>query len=317
MNLTQIEYFFVTAKAGSFSLAAKNSYVAQQTLSESVSALEKEWGLPLFERHRGGITLTEFGKAMLPQCEFLLTAAGRIVGFAERYRNSLSSTFTLVYDAACLKPSGSSFSVERIAEVGKDVGDVAFNLFELSSDACLAAVERGTADMAIVVGEPDPSRFLFTRLSTVFFLAVLPADHALAGKDVVSIGDLADLVLFPRPDLGPIYQQIVAGYRKYGIEPRFLGSPIAYTAENTQAFVAQGRGADISPAHFADLPHRNVAYRPLAEEDAIILPIGLAEKLGNKDNPIGAKLKSQILSLVPFHWTDPPQQAPGARAHLR
>lgn len=105
MNLTQLEYFFIAAKAGSFSLAAKNSCVAQQTLSESITALEREWGLPLFERHRGGITLTDFGRAMLPQCEFLLTTAGSIVGFAKGYRAALSATFVVACDSICLKSS--------------------------------------------------------------------------------------------------------------------------------------------------------------------------------------------------------------------
>lgn len=105
MNLTQLEYFFIAAKTGSFSLAAKNFYVAQQTLSESITALEREWGLPLFERHRGGITLTDFGRAMLPQCEFLLTTAGSIVGFAKGYRAALSATFVLACDPICLKSS--------------------------------------------------------------------------------------------------------------------------------------------------------------------------------------------------------------------
>lgn len=303
MNLTQLEYFYLAAKAGSFSLAAKNSYVAQPTLSEAVSALEKEWGLPLFERHRGGIALTDFGEAMLSQCEILLTMAGRVAGFAERYRNSLSSVFTLAYDTTCLSPEGNGLSAEKLLGLGESAGDVDCRLVGLSSDACLAAVERGTADIAIVVGEPDPAKYLFSWLCNIHFLVALPADSELASRDSIRIGDLADFVLFPRPDLGSVYQRIVSGYRRYGIEPRFAESPIAYTRENTQSFVGEGRGIDISPAHFANYSCENVVYRSLVEEDGIVLPAGLAEKLGNKV-ATGAKLKQAIMSLGISRWEE-------------
>lgn len=42
MDVRQIEYFVLAAKAGSFSAAAKSAFVTQQTLSASVASLEGE-----------------------------------------------------------------------------------------------------------------------------------------------------------------------------------------------------------------------------------------------------------------------------------
>ena len=51
MNFQSIQYFLQTAKKKSFSLAAQDLYITQQTLSASVASLEKELGCRLFVRH--------------------------------------------------------------------------------------------------------------------------------------------------------------------------------------------------------------------------------------------------------------------------
>ena len=51
MNFQSIQYFLQTAKRKSFSLAAQDLYITQQTLSASVASLEKELGCRLFVRH--------------------------------------------------------------------------------------------------------------------------------------------------------------------------------------------------------------------------------------------------------------------------
>lgn len=61
INFLNMKYFLVVAEAGSFSAAAKQLYIAQQTLSEHVAQIEKELGTKLFERTRP-LTLTPSGE---------------------------------------------------------------------------------------------------------------------------------------------------------------------------------------------------------------------------------------------------------------
>ena len=65
MNLAHLHYFNAAARNGSFSQAAKQLFVAPQTISTAVAALEREWGLSLFDRKASGIELTGAGAAML------------------------------------------------------------------------------------------------------------------------------------------------------------------------------------------------------------------------------------------------------------
>ena len=51
MNFQNIDYFLQVARKRSFSQAAEELFITQQTLSASIASLEKELGCPLFIRH--------------------------------------------------------------------------------------------------------------------------------------------------------------------------------------------------------------------------------------------------------------------------
>ena len=78
MELEQLRNFLAAAEAGSFSAAARSLYISHSTICRSVSALEEELGVRLFERSSRDFRLTEAGEALLPQVQSLLAAAEKI-----------------------------------------------------------------------------------------------------------------------------------------------------------------------------------------------------------------------------------------------
>ena len=78
MELEQLRHFLAAAEAGSFSAAARSLYISHSTICRSVSALEEELGIRLFERSSRDFRLTEAGEALLPQAQSLLDAAEKI-----------------------------------------------------------------------------------------------------------------------------------------------------------------------------------------------------------------------------------------------
>ena len=50
MNFLNLHYFLVTAEEMSITRAAKRLFISQQALSAHISNLEKEYGVPLFDR---------------------------------------------------------------------------------------------------------------------------------------------------------------------------------------------------------------------------------------------------------------------------
>ncbi|MFY9765728.1 MAG: LysR family transcriptional regulator, partial [Mycobacterium sp.] len=65
MELRHLEYFVAVAAELNFSRAAERIHVVQSALSASVSRLEKELGVDLFDRSKRQITLTVAGEVFL------------------------------------------------------------------------------------------------------------------------------------------------------------------------------------------------------------------------------------------------------------
>ncbi|MGH2548466.1 MAG: LysR family transcriptional regulator [Thermomicrobiales bacterium] len=60
--MIEIEAFIAIAQTGSFTAAAAQVFITQPAISRRIELLERELGAPLFERGRGGATLTDAGE---------------------------------------------------------------------------------------------------------------------------------------------------------------------------------------------------------------------------------------------------------------
>ena len=70
----QLEAFVEAARRGSVTRAAEALFVTQPALTARLNALEKTIGAPLLVRRRGGVRVTEAGRAFLPYAERALQA---------------------------------------------------------------------------------------------------------------------------------------------------------------------------------------------------------------------------------------------------
>ncbi len=88
MTFQQIRYFDAIVRTGSMSHAADQLFISQPSLSVSISNLEKELGVPLFERRGRSVTLTAEGEAFVPHAQQILQS----VEEARIHMNALSQS---------------------------------------------------------------------------------------------------------------------------------------------------------------------------------------------------------------------------------
>ncbi len=69
MELSHLKYFQLTAKLQHITKAASQLYISQPALSKTISKLEHELGVKLFDREGKGLYLNEYGKAVLKHTE--------------------------------------------------------------------------------------------------------------------------------------------------------------------------------------------------------------------------------------------------------
>lgn len=75
MEMIEIEAFVAIARAGSVSRAAVVLRLSQPAMSRRIDLLEREVGVPLFDRVPSGVRLTDAGEAFLPYAWQVLAAA--------------------------------------------------------------------------------------------------------------------------------------------------------------------------------------------------------------------------------------------------
>ncbi|WP_106316944.1 LysR family transcriptional regulator [Actinoplanes italicus] len=75
VQLQQLRYFVAVAETRHFTQAADELGVSQPTLSKQIHTLETSLGAPLFERIRGGVTLTVAGETLLPLAQRMIADA--------------------------------------------------------------------------------------------------------------------------------------------------------------------------------------------------------------------------------------------------
>jgi DNA-binding transcriptional LysR family regulator len=245
VDLRKVRYFMAVARHGNFSRAAEDLHVAQPVLSRQIRALESELGVVLFVRGRSGAALTSAGTQLAADAEPLLAdaeALRRRVAQAARKSGQFTVAFMpgLIVTGAvrAFAAAHPELTVEVLRTSRADQTEVLLD---------------GRADVSYVRLPVDRHGLQVLPLAREPQFVVLPAEHGLAGKECVSIGDLAGEHLLQHPDIVPEWRDVAAemrGRRRLP-PPRFT-----HTVEEKLEQVAIGRGIIVLPESAASLHAR-------------------------------------------------------------
>ena len=144
MTLTQLEHVLSAHKEGSFSRAARACGITQAALSNSVAKLEDELGERIFSRTTRQVTLTPFGKRLVPHIEQVLGGRDALVGVAKAQQ----APTTTVLGHSPLIPSG------LLAQIVGAIRDAGFGteirLIEENLSDLLQRLGEHTIDLALL-----------------------------------------------------------------------------------------------------------------------------------------------------------------------
>jgi DNA-binding transcriptional LysR family regulator len=89
LDLGAVRTFLAVVDDGHFTEAADRLGMTQQAVSKRVARLESDLGIPLLNRSRAGVTLTEDGAAFLPNARALISLADQAAGMLRGRRRAL------------------------------------------------------------------------------------------------------------------------------------------------------------------------------------------------------------------------------------
>lgn len=188
MNLRQIEVFRTIMVTRSMTGAAKALHVSQPAVSRLVSHTELRLGLKLFERIKGRLYPTPEAEQLFAEVTAVYNSVQRVNQVAEDLLDHRSGLLRV----ACSANLSQSLMPRAIGDFMKRHPKVRILLQTESPQAVLQHLFAQQVDIGVAympIAHPAVSMELLYENRMV---AVLPADHRLAGRREVHIDDLVD-----------------------------------------------------------------------------------------------------------------------------
>ncbi len=222
MQLQQLRYFIEVAQTGSISTAAKNLYLSQPSLSQQIINLEKELGISLLIRHSRSVSLSDAG-------EQFLVHARRIVGETEQLselmqKHSLLQTGTLHIGMLWIA------NHLNLLDILSDYKKIYTGLqYELTIDGSLSLLEKLSMrklHAAFIIGNEhalaQQKDLFFRKIQEEHYVAVVPAESPLAGRESLSVQELRDVPLILPDKKSALYRHLQQYFDQYYIKPNCI-----------------------------------------------------------------------------------------------
>lgn len=95
MNLSQLYYFRKLSELQHYTKAAKELYITQPALSDAIRSLEKELGVPLFQKEGRNVKLTRYGREFSVYVHDALRELDKGIEVMHEYVGKLSGTLSI------------------------------------------------------------------------------------------------------------------------------------------------------------------------------------------------------------------------------
>jgi DNA-binding transcriptional LysR family regulator len=186
VEVRELRYFIAVAEELNFTRAAERLGMAQPPLSAAIGKLERKLGVRLLERTSRRVALTPAGAVLLEQGR---VAAEGVAAAIERARRAAAQAGLLT---VAVKPgAGTHLLGEIIRRYSRDPRMPEVHVLFGHPGGPATAVRSGVADVAILRAPFDKRGLDAELLLAEPRVAVLPADHRLAGRRELRRADLA------------------------------------------------------------------------------------------------------------------------------
>jgi DNA-binding transcriptional LysR family regulator len=279
LDLRLVRYFTAVADHRHFGRAAAELRVAQPSLSRQIRHLEQQLGTRLLDRTPQGTRLTEAGEVFLPRARALLRSAAQAAtatqAAAQPSRITIGYTPGIIVTPAVrnLRRQQPDADVHTLHLEWSEPRDA---LLDHRVDAVVTRLPLQTDGLHVTILYDEPRVLL------------VPLDHRLAGKESVTLEDIAGEPMPRLPD--PVWNAY------WRVDPRPDGSPapdgpLVEALEDKTELIAAGQAVAIIPGGMqTGSPRRDLTTIPLhgVEPSHVVL----ATRAGDRSRLVAAFRKS-------------------------
>ncbi|MAZ27299.1 MAG: DNA-binding transcriptional regulator OxyR [Cytophagaceae bacterium] len=186
MTITQLKYVLAVAENQNFTKAAQKTFVTQPTLSMQIQKLEDELDIQIFDRSKKPIELTDIGKKIVNQARNIVNEANRISDIVDQQKGFIGGEFKLGVIPTVMPTLLPMFLRNFINKYPK----VKLSIEELPTETILEKLQEGHLDAAIAATPLQQENIKERPLYYEPFMAYVPSNHRLRGKDKIDVNDL-------------------------------------------------------------------------------------------------------------------------------
>ncbi|MBF0738743.1 LysR family transcriptional regulator [Staphylococcus arlettae] len=194
MDIKQMSYFVEVVNEGGMTNASKSLYIAQPTISKAVKDIEKELGMPLFDRSKRELKLTDAGQVFYQKCKEILALYNNLPVEI----NSLLGLETGHISIGLSAVMNMNKFIQILGEFHKLYPNITYNLVENGGKMIESQLANDEIDIGITTLPVDGTIFNSIPLYQEDLKLVVNKEHHLAHRKTVEMKELAneDFILF-------------------------------------------------------------------------------------------------------------------------
>ncbi|WP_300550940.1 LysR substrate-binding domain-containing protein [Roseovarius sp.] len=258
LRLRQLEALECVAETGSMTRAADVLGISQPAVSRLLSDLATEVGFQLFDRRGGRLIPTQEARFLLPDIHRLLEMLDHI-GEVSRHLTDRKAGHLRI---ACLPGFATSHLPEILARFLSDRPGVTATIEPDRPERILEWIVGEQYDVAIT-DNFDAHPAVTSETILVRSVCIMPEDHPLLAREVITPADLADERLIHTRRDSAFYRELTEAFLSQGIEMNSIVETRQFTAACELVLRRVGLSV-ISELDAAGYAGRGLAFRPFA-----------------------------------------------------
>lgn len=287
MEWQQLEYFRVVAKTEHFRKAAELLAISQPALSRSITKLEEELGVSLFDRTGRSVQLNKFGRLFLKRVEIGLHE----ISLGVEEINQLKDPYTGTVSLAFLQTLGISVLPEIISDFNKKYPYVEIQLYQNKIFYSIEQLLNREVDLCLISPVGENAKITWHPLFKEELFLYVPANHRFADRKTISLHEISeDHFIGFKKELG-MWEVINNFCEKAGFIPKikFEGEDVSTLA----GLVSAGLGVTIIPAFHGISPGK--IKQISLSEPLCFREIGLAWLRGGALSPSAELFRNHVI----------------------
>ena len=260
MELRQLRYFVMLGRELHFAKSAEKLFITQPALTKQIQQLEEELKVKLFERTKRNVKLTEAGKYLLNESQYIINHLEQVVEATQRKAEGEEGEVRIGFVGSAMQ----NIIPNLLEQLNSLHPGIHTSLQELNNKDQLDALMHDKLDIAFVRLETVPRELEKRVVFEDSFSLVVSVNHPIGKSDFESLSQFKQeqFILFSNDYSQEYYDNIMSIFTDHGFQPKV--SHRSVQANSIFRLVEKELGVAIVPSAMQDGVNLGIEFISLA-----------------------------------------------------